>query len=217
MTMGRSKNIWGPYEPDPCNPELRCTLGRETAIQRMKWTEDGWLRMEHGGNLAQELVPESSLPEVTGKVLPSHDDFDLPELGIGYYAPRIDPARFTDLTSHPGWIRLRGQESGCSLNKVSLLARKLTSVKATATTRLDFTPLSYQHTAGLILYYDNMNFIYLYKYFSDTLNHSALSILQVENGVKREIVFPISKLVPALTLPFSRMNILILVNLQALS
>lgn len=236
-------NIWGPYEPDPCNPiltsspenhneradwdhlkpryynpdsklqkcghasyvnlpngetwlvhltarpftpELRCTLGRETAIQRMKWTEDGWLRMEHGGNLAQELVPESSLPEVTGKVLPSHDDFDLPKLGIGYYAPRIDPARFTDLTSRPGWIRLRGQESGCSLNKVSLLARKLTSVKATATTRLDFTPLSYQHTAGLILYYDNMNFIYLYKYFSDTLNHSALSVLQIDNGVKRE-------------------------------
>lgn len=152
----------------------------------MKWTEDGWLRMEHGSNLAQELVPESSLPEVTGKVLPSHDDFDLPKLGIGYYAPRIDPARFTDLTSRPGWIRLRGQESGCSLNKVSLLARKLTSVKATATTRLDFTPLSYQHTAGLILYYDNMNFIYLYKYFSDTLNHSALSVLQIDNGVKRE-------------------------------
>lgn len=116
VTMGRSKNVWGPYEPDPCNPiltsspgnfnertdwdhlktryynpdsvlqksghasyvnlsngetwmvhltarpflpELRCTLGRETAIQRMKWTDDGWLRMENGGNLAQEFVRES--------------------------------------------------------------------------------------------------------------------------------------------------------------
>ena len=39
----------------PFVPELRCTLGRETAIQRMKWTEDGWLRMEKGGNMAQEL------------------------------------------------------------------------------------------------------------------------------------------------------------------
>lgn len=93
---------------------------------------------------------------------------------------------FVDLKSRPGWIRLRGQESGCSLNKVSLLARKLTSVKATITTKLDFTPIRYQHTAGLILYYDNMNFIYLYKYFSETLNHSAISVLQVENGVKKE-------------------------------
>lgn len=241
--MGRSKNIWGPYEPDPCNPiltsspgdfnersdwdhlkpryynpdsvlqksghasyvdlsngetwmvhltarpfvpELRCTLGRETAIQRMKWTEDGWLRMEKGGNMAQEFVQESTLPESPASKLPAHDDFDGKTLQIGYYAPRIDPSGFVDLTSRPGWARLRGQESGCSLNQVSLLARKLTSVQACITTKLDFTPLSYQHTAGLILYYDNMNFIYLYKYFSDTLGHGAVSVLQVENGEKKE-------------------------------
>lgn len=145
----------------PFTPELRCTLGRETAIQRMKWTDDGWLRMETGGNLAHEFVPESSLPEVSVSFLPDHDDFNSKLLGIGYYAPRIGPMSFVDLKSRPGWIRLRGQESGCSLNKVSLLARKLTSVKATITTKLDFTPIRYQHTAGLILYYDNMNFIYL--------------------------------------------------------
>lgn len=45
-------------------PELCCTLGRETAIQRMKWTDDGWLRMENGGNMAEASVEESSLPEV---------------------------------------------------------------------------------------------------------------------------------------------------------
>ena len=72
------------------------------------------------------------------------------------------------------------------MNKTSILARKLTSVQAAVTTKVDFTPLSYQHTAGLILYYDNMNFVYLYKYFSDTLNHSAISVMQVENGIKRE-------------------------------
>ena len=83
-------------------------------------------------------------------------------------------------------FRIRGQESGCSLNKASILARKLTSVQTTVTTKMDFTPLRYQHTAGLILYYDNMNFIYLYKYFSDTLNHSALSVMHVDNGEKIE-------------------------------
>ncbi len=170
----------------PFVPELRCTLGRETAIQRMKWTEDGWLRMENGGNLAQEWVKESSLPECSAKKLPVHDEFDSDTLEIGYYAPRIDPNSFVDLKSRPGWARLRGQESGCSLNKVSLLARKLTSVYSQITTKLDFTPLSYQHTAGLILYYDNMNFIYLYKYYSESLKHSAVSVMQVENGVKTE-------------------------------
>ena len=115
----------------PFVPELRCTLGRETAIQRMEWTEDGWLRMKDGGNLAQEFVEESSLPEAPVRPIPSHDDFDSGELGIQYYAPRIDPLSFVDLKVRPGWARLRGQESGCSLNKASILARKLTSVQAT--------------------------------------------------------------------------------------
>ncbi len=37
----------------PFVPELRCTLGRETAIQKMCWTDDGWLRMADGSNLAK--------------------------------------------------------------------------------------------------------------------------------------------------------------------
>ena len=89
----------------------------------------------------------STLPEHPLEPLPEHDDFDLPKLHIGYYAPRIDPMTFVDLTSRPGWIRLRGQESGCSQNKVSILARKLTSLHVTVTTKMDFTPLTYQHTA----------------------------------------------------------------------
>ena len=40
----------------PFAPELRCTLGRETAIQKMKWTEEGWLRMYDDDNLAKEYV-----------------------------------------------------------------------------------------------------------------------------------------------------------------
>mgnify|MGYP000359028219 CR=1 FL=1 len=133
VTMGRSKNVWGPYEKDPKNPivtsvpgesyerqdtdhlkpkyynpdsvlqksghgsyvelptgevylvhlcsrpfvpELRCTLGRETAIQKMMWTEDNWLRMADGSNLAKIEVPETSLPEYPVEKTPDFDDFD---------------------------------------------------------------------------------------------------------------------------------------------
>ena len=163
VTMGRSKNVWGPYEKDPQNPivtsvpvesferqdpdhlkpkyynpdsilqksghgsyvelptgevylvhlcsrpfvpELRCTLGRETAIQKMMWTEDHWLRMADGSNMA----------------------------------------------------------------------------------KMEFTPEVHQHSAGLILYYDNMNYINLRKYYSETLGQSALSIIHLENGVKTEFL-----------------------------
>ena len=243
VTMGRARQVWGPYEHDPKNPivtsvpgdsnerhdpdhlkpryfnpnsvlqksghgsyvnlpngevylvhlcsrpfvpELCCTLGRETAIQKMMWTEDGWLRMADGGNLAKMEVPEPALPNVPMPQSPDFDGFDSPNLGNFYYAPRIMPTRFVDLTSRPGWLRMRGQESRTSLNQVSILARKLTSVYAQVTTKMDFTPKVYQHSAGLILYYDNMNYINLRKYYSETLGGSALSIVQLENGEKTE-------------------------------
>ena len=245
VTMGRSKNVWGPYEKDPQNPivtsipgdfnerhdpdhlkpkyfnpdsvlqksghgsyienelgevylvhltsrpfvpELRCTLGRETAMQKMKWTEDDWLRMADGSNLAKEYFEPSKLPEVPVKQIPDFDDFDDETLGIQYYAPRIMPQRFVDLKSRPGYLRMRGQESRTSLNKVSILARKLTSVHATITTKMEFKPEVHQHSAGLIMYYDNMNYINLRKYYSETLGQSALSIIHLENGEKTEFL-----------------------------
>lgn len=245
VTMGRSKEVWGPYKGDPTNPiltsipgdfyerhdpdhlkpkyfnpesvlqksghgsyvetqlgevylvhhtarpfvpELRCTLGRETAIQKMKWTDDGWLRMYDDSNLAKEYVEESKLPEYKVQQIPSFDDFDSEELGIQYYAPRITPSSFADVKARPGYVRIRGQESRCSLNKVSILARKLTSVYAKVTTKMEFKPEVHQHSAGLIMYYDNMNYIYLRKYYSETLGQSALSIIHLENGEKTEFL-----------------------------
>lgn len=245
VTMGRSKNILGPFEKDPKNPivtsipgdfnerhdpdhlkpkyfnpksvlqksghgsyvetplgevylvhltarpfvpELRCTLGRETAIQKMKWTEDGWLRMEDGSNFAKQYVDESNIKEYRVEKCPDFDDFDKGELGLQYYSPRIMPSSFADVKARPGYVRIRGQESRCSLNKVSILARKLTSVYAVVTTKMEFIPYVHQHSAGLIMYYDNMNYIYLRKYYSDTLKHSAISVIHLENGEKTEFI-----------------------------
>lgn len=243
VTMGRSKDIWGPYEPDPQNPiltsnpvnrneradwdhlkeryfnpevhlqkaghgsyvdlpngetwmvchvsrpfvdNLRCTLGRETAIQRMKWTDDGWLRMENGGCIVEEMVKESELPEFHFSPRPQRDDFNEEDLQIGYYTPRLDAKSFTDLKSRRGWLRMRGQESGCSLNRVSIVARKLTSLHSEASTRMEFHPECYQQTAGLIAYYDNMNFIYLHKTHSEAKDAMVLSIIELDNGKKIE-------------------------------
>lgn len=172
----------------PFAPELCCTLGRETGIQKMRWTEDGWLRMADGSNLAKMEAEEAALLEVPMPQIPDFDDFDSEELGRCYYAPRIMPESFVDLKARPGYLRMRGQESRTSLNRVSILARKLTSVYTTVTAKMEFQPEVYQHSAGLILYYDNMNYVNLRKYYSQTLGGSALSIVHLENGGKNEMV-----------------------------
>ena len=245
VTMGRSRNVWGPYEPDPNGPlvtsqpkesneradddhskpryfnpdsvlqksghgsyvdlpngetylvhltsrpfvpELRCTLGRETAIQKMQWTPDGWLRMADGSNLAKIEVEEPNLPDVSMPEIPGLDDFDSGELGNWYYSPRQMPSTFANVTERPGWLRIRGEESLASLNRTSLLTRKLTSVYATVTTKMELEPEVYQHSAGLTIYYDNMNNIFLRKYYSQTLGGSAISIVRLENGDKTEML-----------------------------
>lgn len=171
----------------PFVPELRCTLGREAAIQRMEWTADGWLRMPGGGKVPGPCTQESALPECPFPPLPERDDFEGKTLGKQYFAPRLHPGRFTDLAARPGWLRMRGQESLSSLNRVSLLARVLTSVSAAVSTKLEFEPECYQESAGLVLYYDNMNYVYLQKTFSETLDGPAVSIIRVENGRKQDV------------------------------
>ena len=47
------------------------------------------------------------------------------ELGNFYYSPRIMPQRFADMKARKGYVRLRGQESRTSLNKVSILPESL--------------------------------------------------------------------------------------------
>ena len=170
----------------PLLPELRCVLGRETAIEKMQWTADGWLRMANGGILPADQVQEANLPECTYPPLPARDDFDAPNLRIDWYTPRISPDSFADLAARPGWVRLRGQESFCTQNRTSLLMHKLTNLHTQVTTLLDFHPEVYQQSAGILLYYDNMNLVSLTKTWSDALSSPVLVVTRVENGVKRD-------------------------------
>lgn len=171
----------------PFVPELRCTLGREAAIQRMEWSADGWLRMAGGGKVPDGSTQDSALPEHVFPPLLGRDNFNSKTLGIQYFAPRFHPQRFTDLTARPGWLRIRGQESLSSLNRVSLLARVLTSVSAVVSTKFEFTSECVQESAGLVLYYDNMNYIYLRKTYSEELDDPAVSMIRVENGIKWDV------------------------------
>ncbi|MCR5415765.1 MAG: glycoside hydrolase family 43 protein [Pseudobutyrivibrio sp.] len=166
--------------------KYRCTLGRETAIQKMKWTSDGWLRMADGSNLAKVEVPEPDLPEEDFGKEKGFDDFDSDKLSLFYYSPRTGAYNFCDLSSRKSWLRVRGQEALTSLNKVSLLCRKLTSVHARFTTLMSFVPEVFQHSAGIVIYYDNMNYTYLRKYYSETLGGSAIMLQQMENGIRKQ-------------------------------
>ena len=135
----------------------RCVLGRETALQRVVWTEDGWLRLAGGGVLpALELAAPAGLARHPWPAPPVRTDFS----SAAALDPRWQSLRrpvdesWVSFSARPGWLRLAGGESPHSLHEQSLLARRLEKTRAVATTRVDFAPTRYTQFAGLVFWYD---------------------------------------------------------------
>jgi xylan 1,4-beta-xylosidase len=159
----------------------RCTLGRETAIQKVIWGEDGWLRLEDGGSNPSVMVPAPNLLEHKFEPAPARDDFDSEELNIHFSTLRIPLGEDQlSLTERPGYLRLKGGESLSSKQRQTLVARRQQTFKYTATTCLEFNPDSFKHMAGLIAFYDTENWYYL-KVSKDEEIGKCLGILTCQN------------------------------------
>ncbi|PWV90605.1 xylan 1,4-beta-xylosidase [Paenibacillus cellulosilyticus] len=153
-------------------------LGRETAIQRMEWTEDGWLRLASGGRLPELQVAAPSLPMHPFAQEPERDDFDGTELNVHWHTLRTpaDPS-WLSLTERSGYLRLRGRESLYSLHRQSMAARRVQSFRCEVETCVEFEPSNFNQMAGLVLYYDDQDHYYLRISHDEELGkHLALMI-----------------------------------------
>ncbi len=166
----------------------RCILGRETALQRVIWSDDGWLRLANGGVLPNvEVGTPAGLPAHPWPAVPERDDFDAPELSSHWSTLRVfaDPS-WVSLTERPGWLRLRGRECPSSLHEQSLVARRLQSFRTTAETRIDFSPARFSQMAGLVCWYDTRTFYYLRVSHDEQLG-KVLGIILMDDGVYDEL------------------------------
>jgi xylan 1,4-beta-xylosidase len=164
----------------PVGPERRCILGRETAIQKCVWTDDGWLRLEHGGNNPRISAPAPQLPEHRFELDPARDDFDAATLNVNFQSLRA-PAdeSWCSLTERPGWLRLYGRESLSSQHRQSLVARRVQAFRCEAATCLEFEPNTFQQMAGLTAFYDATTHYYAYVTSDDGVG-KHLNLLAVD-------------------------------------
>lgn len=141
----------------------RCVLGRETAIQKLVWSEDGWPRTLDGSGDPTLETPAPNLPEQTWPASPAREDFDGPDLPIDFQWLRTPyPDEIFSLAAKPGSLRLYGRESLGSLFRQALVARRQQAFCYSAATLLDFEPAHFQQAAGLICYYNGAKFHYLH-------------------------------------------------------
>lgn len=173
----------------PVLPEVRSMLGRESALQRCEWTEDGWIRLADGGQMAQLQVQPPALPPHPFKPEPVRDDFDSDQWNVHLNTLRIPPNEsWVSLTARPGYMRLWGRDSLFSPHEQSLVARRLQSFHAMAETCVEFEPENFHEMAGLTLFYDQNTFYYLRVYYSETYKSKCIGIMCGDNGKKEELL-----------------------------
>ena len=163
----------------PLRNRGRCVLGRETAIQKVVWGKDDWLRTLDGQGFPTLETPGPQLPpsdcaskggdnEVEGTVGSSRNtycvyDFAEPELPIDFQWLRTPwPGDIFSLTARPGFLRLFGRETIGSAFRQSLVARRQQSHCFSAATVVEFEPEHFQQMAGLVCYYNSAKFHYFY-------------------------------------------------------
>jgi xylan 1,4-beta-xylosidase len=142
----------------------RCTLGRETAIQKMIWKSDGWLYHTTGTPIPEVMVPAPALaPHPWETPASPRVTFDQSALPLEFQWLRSPyPGELFSLTERPGYLRLFGRETIGSLFRQSLVARRQQSHHCGAETALEFEPEHFQQMAGLVCYYNAAKFHYLY-------------------------------------------------------
>jgi xylan 1,4-beta-xylosidase len=169
----------------PLTPHGRCVLGRETAIQQVVW-EDGWPRL--ATQLPEERVTTLVQSDVYDDRGCHRDHFDQPQIGIHYQTLRVPMcASIFDLEKHESHLRIYGGEAFSSLHEQSLLARRVQAFSYRIETSLEFSPDSSRDMAGLVLYYNTENYVYLCV----TRNRSDKECIQVFQCNRNELHAPL--------------------------
>lgn len=247
VEMGRAKNIFGPYEPNPSHePILTASphhlfslgdpdaghfemynphspiqkaghgslvkaptgewyiahlmsrplagtklnpLGRETGLQKMHWTKDGWLEMADGSNLAKQAVAVDSASSKQDLHAFDIDD----HFTNGHYDQRFMTPYHKQGASWvkvvDGNLQISGRNSFFSQVSPSIMGTRATSMDYQLQTKLEFHPTHYSETAGLGLYYDSNNWFYVRLCLSDDEQELVLRILQAKLGERIDYIF----------------------------
>lgn len=168
----------------PNGNQNRCMLGRETAIQRLKMTDDGWFLLDNESRLPEVNVPAPDLPEYSvepqkvKQVFPGY-------LPIEFQTLRIPlGSKWLGFNKEKQSLILYGKESMESLHIQSLVGRRREHFNFVAETKILFYPKNYQQVAGMALYYDTTNYFYL-NISWDEEKGRVLSVLVCDHGVMK--------------------------------
>ena len=161
----------------------RYMIGRETAIQKIIWREDGWPMLESGGTTPQNEAPAPRRAGKAWRVAAPliRDDFDSKTLSLDYQSLRIPmDEHYLSLSARPGWLRMYGRSGLSSRFSQTLIARRMREYRMEAAARVEFEPDIFKQMAGLIFLYDTDNYLYLHLSRDEDVG-KCITLLKAEN------------------------------------
>lgn len=167
------------HDTEPVNdPRGWCTLGRETSLQKVEWTEGGWPYVVggHGGTRYVD-APRDAIETEAPVDHSQHDEFDAAVLGLDWNTPRVP---FTEAMGSVGGgkLTLRGQGSLRNTHELSLVARRWQAFNFDAETKVEFHPNTYMAMAGLTNYYNDKTWSWVFVTWDEKRKTRVIEVAQ---------------------------------------
>lgn len=156
-------------------------LGRETGIQNVYWTDDGWLRLTRGGNQPADYyeVPINE-PDQSAATNEFVDDFSEAKLNDEHWNT-LRKMPTSDWLSFKDGLILRGGQSPQSEFDQHLVAKRQKDVNFSTGVEVESAPSTYMQLAGIGLYLDIDNYLFLMISQDEKLG-KVITILQASKG-----------------------------------
>ncbi|MGD1729420.1 glycoside hydrolase 43 family protein, partial [Klebsiella pneumoniae subsp. pneumoniae] len=163
------------------DPRGWSTLGRETAIQKVYWDDEGWPRIEggHGGKTFVE-GPKDAIFTESASDNSQQDDFTSPALDPNWNTLRV-PFTAKMGTTGDGKLTLIGQGSLANTHDLSLIARRWQAFYFDAAVKVKFEPFSYQQMAGLTNYYNDRHWSFVFLTWNE-INGKVIEVGENNRG-----------------------------------
>lgn len=183
------------------------TIGRESALDPVTWTEDGWFVINDGkGPSLTNEAPD--LPEYPFE-RKLYDDFDTETLGLDWQFVRLPAVGSYSFTEKKGYYRIWTQDG--TLNQIrskNTLLRREQELSYEAETKVEFYPDLDGEQAGLTCYYSTVTYVRLSLCYENgrklqlviNRNHGEEIVAQIDNV--KEIPIYLKVVVDKLTRTF---------------
>ncbi len=157
LVQDQNGKWWCYYLCGRPNEGMHTTIGRETALDPVQWTDDGWFTVNEGkGPSTEQTAPD--LPEcVFERNL--KDDFDAETLNLEWEFVRNPDNGSWSLTERPGFLRIWTRDGQLFERRAkNTLLRREQELSYTAQTCVEYYPDRDGEQAGLTCYYSTATY-----------------------------------------------------------